>query len=64
VSGQPEQLSTVHFNNGTRTSAGPGPGFKRLPPAEAAWLVKNRLATYGDRPPRGYGDRLDDGLRH
>jgi hypothetical protein len=61
---QPEQLAEVHVNNGTRTSAGPGPGTRWLPSAEAAWLVKNRLAVYGSQPPRGYGDRLDDGLRH
>jgi hypothetical protein len=61
---EPEPLVTVTVLNGTRTSAGPGPGVRQLPAAEAAWEVKNRRAVYGDQPPRGYGDRLDDGLRH
>jgi hypothetical protein len=61
-SGQAEQqigrrraagLVAVWVANATRTSAGPGPGVKWLPAAEAAALVGNRLALYGDQPPRG-----------
>jgi hypothetical protein len=37
--------------NGTRTSAGPGPGPLSLPPLEAAALVRQRFAVYGDRAP-------------
>ena len=47
-----------------RTSAGPGPGRKRLPLAEAAALVKDKRAIYGTKPPRGFGDRQDTGLRN
>jgi hypothetical protein len=42
---------TVYVVNGTRTSAGPGPGAMELPPAEAAALVRQRFAVYGSRPP-------------
>ena len=45
------QLVEVQVNNGTRTSAGPGPGVKHLPPLEAAALVRQRFAVYGDRAP-------------
>ncbi len=45
------QLVTVYVVNGTRTSAGPGPGPMELPPAEAGALYRQRLAVYGDRPP-------------
>lgn len=51
MSGQPEQLVAVYVLNGTRTSAGPGPGPLSLPPAEAAALVRQRFAVYGDRAP-------------
>lgn len=51
-----EPLVAVYLTNGTRTSAGPGPGLKYLPPDEAGRLVGARLATYGERPPRGYAD--------
>jgi hypothetical protein len=37
-----------------RTSDGPGPGVKRLPPAEASALVAMKYAVHGDQPPRGY----------
>ena len=37
-----------------RTSAGPGPGVKYLPPAEAGSLVARRLAVRGDQPPATY----------
>jgi hypothetical protein len=54
VSGEPEARIPVYLVNATRTSAGPGPGPKTLPAGEAAWLCRNKLAIYGDRPPRGY----------
>jgi hypothetical protein len=50
--------------NAVRTSQGPGPGAKQLPAPEAARLLKDRLAVPGDQAPRGYGDQMDDGLRH
>jgi hypothetical protein len=37
-----------------RTSDGPGPGAKLLPPAEAASLVGRKLAVAGFTPPRGW----------
>jgi hypothetical protein len=37
-----------------RTSDGPGPGVRRVPPAEAAALVGARHAVYGEKPPRGF----------
>jgi hypothetical protein len=53
---EPEPRIEVHLNNAVRTSQGPGPGPKMLPAAEAAWLVRNKLAVYGSEPPRGYAD--------
>jgi hypothetical protein len=44
----------VFLLNGTRTSAGPGPGVKHLHPAEAGALVSAHLAVAGDQPPRGW----------
>jgi hypothetical protein len=45
-------LVTVFITAGAvRTSAGPGPGVKRLPAAEAQRLLGQRLAVAGDRPP-------------
>ena len=58
-----EQLVTVYVTNAIMTSAGPGPGPKTLPADEAGRLLRDRLAVSGDRAPRGYGDRLDTGLR-
>jgi hypothetical protein len=49
-------LVPVFVTNAVRTSAGPGPGVRRVPPDEAGRLVHSRLATYGDRPPRGFED--------
>jgi hypothetical protein len=49
-------LVAIYLVNGTRTSAGPGPGVRRVPADEAGRLVRARLATYGDRPPRGFED--------
>jgi hypothetical protein len=46
----------VFLLNGTRTSAGPGPGLKHLPPLEASALVRAKLAVPGTDPPRGYED--------
>jgi hypothetical protein len=43
----------VYLTNAVRTSAGPGPGPKMLPSPEAGALVRDRLAVYGDQPPRG-----------
>jgi hypothetical protein len=44
----------VFVLNGTRTSDGPGPGVKHLPPAEAGALVAARIAVHGDKPPAGW----------
>jgi hypothetical protein len=49
-------LVDVFLTVAVRTSDGPGPGHKRLPPGKAAALVGNRPAVYGDQPPRGYAD--------
>jgi hypothetical protein len=46
----------VFVTAAVRTSDGPGPGVKRVPAAEAAALVANRRAVWGDQPPRGYSD--------
>lgn len=51
---EPEQLADVYLTNGTRTSAGPGPGHKRLPQAEANRLVTRKLAVAGCEPPWSY----------
>jgi hypothetical protein len=42
-----EPLVTVYLVNATRTLAGPGPGPKELPPAEAAALVAAKYAVHG-----------------
>jgi hypothetical protein len=44
----------VFLLNAVRTSAGPGPGLKMLPPAEAGALVAARLAVHGEQPPIGW----------
>jgi hypothetical protein len=49
-----EQLITVYVTNAVRTSGAPGPGQKSLPPEEASRLVSNKLAVYGDQPPRSF----------
>ena len=51
-----EPQVTVFVTSAVRTSQGPGPGAKQLPAAEAARLLKDRMAVQGDRP--------DTGLRH
>lgn len=50
----PPPLVPVFVTVGIRTSAGAGPGPRLLPPQEAARLVNERHAVYGDRPPAGY----------
>jgi hypothetical protein len=49
------QTVTVFLTNATRTSAGPGPGPKDLPPDEAAALLAAKIAVPGSRPPAGFG---------
>jgi hypothetical protein len=49
-------LVAVYLTNATRTSAGPGPGPKRLPPDEAGRLVRVKHAVYGEIAPRGFED--------
>jgi hypothetical protein len=57
------ELVAVFVTTAIRTSGGNGPGVVRVPPAEAAALVADRRAVWGEQAPRGYGDRTDDGLR-
>ena len=47
---------SVYLTTAVRTSDGLGPGVKRVPPGEAAALVNDRRAVYGDQPPRGFTD--------
>jgi hypothetical protein len=59
MSGKPgpgPQLVTVYLTSAVRTSAGPGPSVKQLPPDEASRVVSSKLAVYGDQPPRNYAD--------
>jgi hypothetical protein len=44
----------VFLLNATRTSSGPGPGVRLLPPAEAARLIAMKMAVAGESPPRGW----------
>jgi len=44
----------VFVTNAVRTSDGPGPGVKHVPPAEASALVAAKLAVHGEQPPRGW----------
>lgn len=53
VAGEGEPVP-VFLTVAVRTSAGPGPGVRRLPPAEAAALVRMKYTVHGDQPPRGY----------
>lgn len=48
---QPEPLRQVYVLNGTRTSAGPGPGPKTLPASECSALISMKMAVPGTRPP-------------
>lgn len=56
VSGQEQQDDRVwvFVTTAIRTSAGATVGAKQLPRAEAAALVADRRAIYGDKPPRGW----------
>jgi hypothetical protein len=47
-------LVRVFVTTGVRTSAGAGPGVRRVPPEEAGRLVTARVAVHGDKPPRGW----------
>jgi hypothetical protein len=47
-------LVPVFVSVAVRTTAGPGPGVKLVPPAEASRLVSAKLAVHGERPPRGW----------
>jgi hypothetical protein len=49
-------LADVFLTMAVRTSDGPSPDHKRLPPGEAAALVARRRAVYGDRPPAEFED--------
>ena len=53
VAGEDDKVACFVLN-GTRTSDGPGPGVKRLDPAEAARLIAMKMAVAGDQPPRGW----------
>lgn len=60
VTADEEPQVTVYLTNGTRTSAGCGPGPVTVPAREANALVNAKLAVYGDTPPTGL---LDGGQR-
>jgi len=49
-----QDLVPVFLTNAVATSAGPGPGPKLLPPAEAGALVARKMGIYGDQPPHGF----------
>jgi hypothetical protein len=49
-----QELADVYLTTAVRTSAGPGPGVKRLPAAEANRLIARKHAVSGTEPPRGY----------
>jgi hypothetical protein len=48
---QPEPLRQVYVLNGTRTSAGPGPGPMELPASECSALISMKMAVPGTRAP-------------
>ncbi len=54
VHAPPDQLADVYLTVGVRTSAGPGPGHKRLPAREANLLISRKHAVAGTEPPRSY----------
>lgn len=56
MSGDDDGLVPVYVTTAVRTSAGPGPGVRRVPPDEASWLVRERKGVYGTEPPRGFLD--------
>jgi hypothetical protein len=55
MTGEPE-LVPVFLTTGIRTSAGPGPGVRRVPPDEAGRIVADRLGVMGETAPAGYDD--------
>lgn len=55
-------MVAVYVTVAVRCSVGAGPGVRRVPPTEAAALVRDRHAVYGEVPPRGYSDGGADGL--
>jgi hypothetical protein len=61
MSEQPDDLMAVFLTTAVRTSAGAGPGVRRVPRAEAAQLVARRHAVPGERAPRGFEDGGADG---
>ena len=48
------ELVPVFLTVAVRTSAGPGPGVRRVPPGEAGWLIRQKYASAGTEPPSGY----------
>jgi hypothetical protein len=56
VSEHPAEFVAVFVTTAVRTSAGPGPGVRHIPAAEAAQLIARRHAVTGERPPKGYED--------
>jgi hypothetical protein len=50
----PDQLADVYMTVAIRTSAGPGPGHKRLPAREANLLIARKHAVAGTEPPRSF----------
>ena len=51
---EPEPEVMVFVTTAVRTSAGCTPGAKMLPRDEAARLLADRRAIFGDKPPRGF----------
>jgi len=51
-----QPLVTVYLTVAVRTSQGPGPGVKRLPPGEAAALTAGGLVEQLVKGTVGYGD--------
>src|SRR5260370_30868802 len=49
-----QELADVYMTVAIRTSAGPGPGHKRLPQAEANLLIARKHAVAGTEPPRSF----------
>lgn len=50
------ELVSVYVTSGIRTSAGPGPGVRRVPPDEAGRICAAKLGVMGETPPHGYDD--------
>jgi hypothetical protein len=48
------ELADVYMTVAIRTSAGPWPGHKRLPQAEANLLIARKHAVAGTEPPRSF----------